>query len=193
MLPRGEIWKNLLATLEIALFMRQGPARFGHSFDEMLRSWLIIFITMPVGFVCVAFMAPTNPVLADLPVTLNCFLFFVQALVSTGLAFLVIWMFTRQYKKTEYFLTTITALNWIGVIPTLLYFPLVIGLVSGHLTWDETRVVTIFFAFYGLLYTAFTITHVMRIPWQMGGFLTIVAFAINETTLDAMYWTAEKL
>ena len=46
---------------------------------------------------------------------------------------------------------------------------------------------------YTYAFTGFMAAYVLRIPWELAGFIVFLGMCINDTTLDILYWVGDKL
>lgn len=185
--------KNALGCLEIALFMEKGVERFSGSVQGCLRSFLVMFAIMPLTYLALYLKHPQDQQISYLSFELVAFMFFLKAILVLVLGLTVLYGFARYYNHEELLLRTITANNWITIVPTLLFMPLLYGMAIGEHSWEEIYPLTVVIAIYSYAMTAFLFTHALRIPWEMAGFLTICGLAINETSFDLLYYVAESL
>ena len=188
-----ELKRNALATLETALLMKQGPERFGTTLDEMLRSFWIFALTIPFTLYAISLIHPTRNEIADLSYGFVASLFLVKMLIVAVLSILLSYGFARHYERMAYFCSCITAMNWTGLIGTVLFLPSIIMVTMGIYTWDQVYPYLIFLTMYSYVCTGFVFTYTMRIPWEMGGFLAVCILAINQTSIDLLYWIAGQL
>lgn len=188
MFPRGEIKRNLLATLEIAMFMRQGPERFGEDFREMLRSWALFAIFLPMTFLSLYYLQPEDPAFSKISYGFLAFLVLIKIIITTAAYVAIIYGIARQYDRKQYFYVTITALNWAAIITSLMLMPGILGVALDHYQWPELTNYHIFLAIYGYALGAFTMTFTMRIPWEMATFLSIISMALDQSSLQFMKW-----
>ena len=86
---KDEIKTNLLATLEMALLMPQGPARFDNSMSAMFRSFWLVILVMPFTYYAISLMQPTTPQIAELSFMLVAFMFTVKIAIATVLTILI--------------------------------------------------------------------------------------------------------
>ncbi len=190
---QGEIKTNLLATLEMALLMPQGPARFTNDMGAMFRSFWLVVLVMPFTYYAISLMQPATPQIAELSFMLVAFMFTVKIAIATVLTILISYGFAKHYERLEFFCATISALNWSGLINTVLFLPAVLMVGFGNFVWDDVYGYLVFLMLYGYLVTGFILTYTMRIPWELGGFLAICFMAVNQTSIDVMYWIASQL
>lgn len=190
---KGEIKTNLLATLEMALLMPQGPARFTNNLGAMFRSFWVMVAVMPFTYYAISLMQPATPQIAELSYILVAFMFTMKILVATVLTIMISYGFAKHYERLDRFCAAITALNWSGLINTLLFLPAVLMVGSGAYIWDDIYGYLVFLMLYGYIITGFVLTYTMRIPWELGGFLAICFMAVNQTSIDLMYWIASHL
>lgn len=180
-----------MGALELALFMPQAVERFGSDFQSMLKSFLVPLAMMPLTYIGLYLSHHEQPEIAHLPYSQVVVLFLIKAIVVMGLSFAIIYAFAKFYDKKDYFFRTITAGNWSGIIPTLLFLPILVSMWSGYHSWDEAYPIAVVFAVYTYVISAFLLTHCLKIPWEMGGFLAICLLAVNETAYDVLYWFAD--
>ena len=181
---------SIIGALELALFMKQGAQRFYGDINAMWRSFIIAFALMPLSFYMLYLSQPDRPEIAGIETSQMFTLFFVKGLVTMALNLGVIYIFARAYDRLDKFYLTITAANWSSIFPTLLFLPVMASYALGWYSWDDIYGISIVFAIYGYFIAGFMLTHCLRIPWEMAGFLTIVLLAINETGFDIIYWIA---
>jgi hypothetical protein len=188
-----EIKKNLLATLETALFMAQGPKRFGSSMGEMLRSWAVLAVVILISLASIYYIIPMEPRLQGLSFATICALFILQGIVGIILVLAIFYTFTGAYDRRQYFFPFITASNWTGLIMVTFHTLIIAGFVYGRFEWNEVQALSVVASIYGYVNIGFALTYVLHIPWQLGGFLAICNLAVNETCMHAMYWLAAQL
>lgn len=193
MWERKELKTNLLGTLEMALLMPQGVKRFNNDMSAMFRSFWLIPIVMPFTLYAIHLMQPNVEQIASLSYGFVAVMFTFKILVVTVLTLLLGYGFAKHYERMEHFCLTVTALNWSGLINTLLFLPAVVMVGSGAYAWDDIYAYLVFLSLYGYLITGFIMTYSFRIPWELGGCLAICFMAINQTSLDIMYWIASML
>lgn len=181
---------SILGALELALFMKQGAQRFYGDINAMWRSFIIPFALMPLTFYMLYLSQPERPEIAGLGTSEMFGLFFAKGLLALVLCLGVIYVFAKAYDRLDKFYLTITAANWSSIFPTLLFIPVMATYALGWYSWDDIYGISIVFSIYTYCITGFMLTHCLRIPWEMAGFLTIVLLAINETGFDILYWVA---
>lgn len=190
-ISKQEYSKNpLLGAVETAIFMPQFTERFGNDFQSMLKSFLVPLIMMPLTYIGLYLSHHEQPEIAHLPYSQVASMFFIKSLFVMGLSFLIIYGFAKVYERLDNFYLTITAGNWSGVFPTLLFLPVLCSMWMGVHSWEEAYPISIVFAIYGYAVAAFVLTRGLNIPWEMGGFLAICLLAVNETAFDILYWFA---
>lgn len=171
-----EIKKNLLGCFEIFLFMRKGVERFGSSKLSAIKSFAVPLALTPLLLLSILAVQKQTPINILIGISTG-------HLVITTLLFLgFVYLFTKQYNRQEHFWRFITITNWINIFSVILLIPLVIGYFSGTpMAVFESYI--IFKAILAYVYTAFVITICFKIPWELGGFISIVGIAISEHTL----------
>lgn len=187
----SECKRNLLGSLEVALFMRMGRDRFGDSTGEAIRSFAVPILLFPLT-VATVMMYPEAGIENGSANT-------IALLYSLRLAF--IWLFffgsvyliTKEIDRKQYFCRFVTVSNWITVPSTLVFLPVAYMLLSGTHTWDELYPFMVCIILYTYAYTAFMATYVLRVPWELSGFIVFVGMAISNSTMDIMSWFGDML
>ena len=180
----------LLGALELALFMKQSVERFHLDMNAMWRSFLVPIALTPLTFLMLYLSHHERPEISNLTYSEVAGLFFVKGLVGLALSLLILYGFAKAYDRLDRFYLTITAANWSSIIPTALFLPIMITYALGWYTWDDIYGISVILALYTYAITGFLLTYTFKIPWEMGGFLTVVLLAINETGFDIIYWLA---
>lgn len=179
-----------LGALELGLFMKQGIGRFSPDFQTMLKSFLIPLALLPLSFVALYYSQGQRPEIASIPYEYLAFLFIGKFVLCTALGLVLLYAFAKYYDRLDSFFLAVSAGNWAGLVPTALFLPALFSMMMGWHSWEDIYPVMIVFSIYGYALSAFIITHALRIPWEMGGFLAICGMAINETGFDVVFWLA---
>ncbi len=177
MFTREELKKNLIGCFEIALFMPAGVDRYSPSKSAALRSFLVPALFIPLVAWVWILRSDAEP--ASLIVAVH-----LTRMVLTMAIFLgVVYLFARQYERHEHFFRFVTASNWHEVIGVILVLPVLFALLMGADIgpWENYAV---FIQLFGYVYVGFIATHVLRIPWELGGFLAVVSLAVGQQLLD---------
>ena len=148
MWERKELKTNLLGTLEMALLMPQGVKRFNNDMSAMFRSFWLIPIVMPFTLYAIHLMQPNVEQIANLSYGFVAVMFTFKILVVTVLTLLLGYGFAKHYERMEHFCLTVTALNWSGLINTVLFLPAVVMVGSGAYAWDDIYAYLVFLSLY---------------------------------------------
>ena len=183
---KDEIKRNLLGGLEIALLMPSGAKRFGNSYDEAIRSFIIPILLFPLSLAALYF-APA-PEIQGTSVNTVTLLFSLRLAFSWALFFGIIYWLMRHVDHLENFYRFIIATNWLSVPATVVFVPVAWMLLSGAFTWEELYPFIMFLVFYTYAFTAFMAIHVLIIPWELAGFIAFIAMTVDDSTLDIVKW-----
>lgn len=189
----NEIKNAVIGCIDIALFMPRGVERFNDGWAPLLRSLIIPLALMPLTYVNLSYMQEAVPELADLSYTTVALLFAAKGLCTLAVTLGIMIIFAKTYDKMDYLLRTITISNWMSVFLTILYLPILVTVITTDHSWLDMYQFDILHAVYGYILIAFVLTHAMKIPWEMAGFLAIVGIAIQHTSLDVVLWAAQAL
>ncbi len=191
MFPKGEIKRNLLGCLEIALLMRKGRDRFGNNYDEALRSFIVPILLSPL--VLLVIMLYPAPDISDVSRSALALIYALRMFAVTTLFLGAVWWIVGELDRREHFLQFVTASNWLSVPATVAILPVLYLVFNGHYTWDELYPFTCVLVGYSYLFTGFMAAYVLRIPMELAGFITFLSYAVNTHTLDIMNWIGRNL
>jgi hypothetical protein len=189
--PPGEIKRNLLGCLEITLLMRQGRTRFGDSYEEAIRSFIIPILVSPLALLVI--MLYPSPEISEVSRGTLALMYALRMAAVTALFLGAVWWIVREIDRREYFLQFVIAMNWLSIPATLMIVPTLFLVFNGHYTWDELYPFTCLLMGYSYLFTAFMAAYVLRIPLELAGFITFISYAVNTHTIDIMNWIGANI
>jgi hypothetical protein len=191
MFTREEIRRNLLGCLEVALFMPIARQRFGNSYDEAVRSFIIPILLFPLSLAAV-YLFPADYMNGAAPNTIA--LLYTLRMVSTWALFIAaVYLIVQQIDRRELFYKFIIANNWLNVPATAVFVPVGWMLMSGMYSWQELYPFMVCLMLYTYAFTAFMVAYVLRVPWELAGFITFVGICINDNTAQIMQWITDRL
>lgn len=188
MFESGEIRQNLLGSLEIALFMRSGAKRFADNIGAVKKSFIIPALALPLTLAMVLSAHPEALTgnITNILITI----YSLRLVAYLGLFLGLVYVMAKKMDKLESFYRFVTANNWLMLPSVLLLAWPIIGMMIGHYEWAQIQPLVILTTLYSCACTAFVITHIMRIPWELAGFAAISGLAIHQTSLDVLKWAA---
>lgn len=185
---KSEVKNNLKGIFEIALFMPSGFERVEVSLQKMLRSFIWPLIIMPIALFTTVMLADEGHPYSFLLIAHS-----LRMLIAFGLSLFVIIVFCRHYERMEHLYQYITTANWFEVALFVLVLPIFLLLTTGMFTVDQLSNFALFVTLVSYVYTGFIITHTLRVPWEMGGFLAIAFMMISETGYDVLEFVQSQL
>ena len=186
--PRpGYIQRNLLACLETALFMPNGPERFSVSRAAMKRSFLIPFLVLPFSILTMIAAHP-DPQLSQTSMYALAIMYGLRTVLYLGGFYALMYGMSRHLKKEESFTRMVTANNWLVLPVAIMMLPLSLSFMNGFHSWQDIYPMMVFLTLYSYAYTAFMAAHVMRIPLELAVFVSICSMAIHQSSLDLIKW-----
>lgn len=191
MFSKEELKRNTLGCFETALFMPKGAKRFGTTYEEALRSFLIPAFLFPLTLLGVYFF-PT-PELEAIPKNTLALLFSTRMVLSWVMFFGLIQWILRRIDRMDHFYRFVIATNWLALPATVVFAPVVWLLFSGTYTWDEIYPFIMFITFYSYAFTAYMAVYALIIPWELAAFITIIAMTIDDGTMDVVRWIGNIL
>jgi hypothetical protein len=189
MFHKGEIRHNLLGCLETALFMRSGTNRFRADKESMKRSFLVPLLALPFTFLIVLTAHPESDITQGTKQILL-MIYSLRLFIYLGAFLSLVYFMARSTDRLESFYRFVTAHNWLVVPVTVLMLPIVIGFLNGHYSWEEIRPLLVFLTLYSYAYTAFMVSQVLRMPWELATCVAICGMAIHQGSLDMLKWAA---
>ena len=186
MFSKAEIKNNLLGTLEVALLMPAGPKRFGNSYDEAVRSFIIPILFFPLTLLAL-YLYPYPEMAAASKNTLT-LLFSLRLAFSWLMFFGIIYWLMKRVDHLDHFYRFVVGTNWLAVPATVIFLPVAIMLMSGAFSWDELYPFMKFLLFYTYAFTAFLAIHALIIPWELAGFIAFLAITVDDSTMNVVKW-----
>lgn len=191
MFTKEELKRNLLGSLEVALFMPIARQRFGNSYDEAVRSFIVPILLFPLTLAAV-YLFPQHDA-DNVSANTLAMLYSLRMAASWALFITAVYMIVREIDRRDLFYKFIIANNWITVPATAVFIPVAFMLLSGRYTWDELYPFMMCLMLYSYAFTAFMVAYILRVPWELAGFITFMGVTINNDTLDLVRWITERL
>lgn len=186
-----EIIKNLQGCLEVALLMPQARKRFSDDQKSALRSFIIPLLFFPVTLLAV-YLYPANAIAGQSANVI--FLLYSLRLTATWALFLgAVYLIVREVDRKQYFYQFVTAVNWLTIPSMALLAPVAWLVISGAYTPQEIYPFASCLIAYSYFFTAFMASYVLRVPWELAGFITMVSMVVNNSTLDVVHWVGSVL
>ena len=188
---KEEVKRNLLGSLEVALFMPEARSRFGTGAEEAIRSFLIPTLLLPITLLLV-YTFP-KPGLADASANAIAILYSLRMVLTWGLFLGSVYWLAKNVNRREYFCQFVIAVNWLAIPATLAYVPAILLLASGAYSWQELYPFTVSLTLYGYAFTAFMAAYVLRVPWELAGFIAVIGLIVDDYTSDLISFVSDKL
>src|SRR5690348_6747391 len=127
---RDEIKRNLLGSLEAALFLPALKERFGNSPREAFISFLIPILMFPLT-IPIIMLDPLKG-LADNSMNVVVMFYLLHTVLGWVLFFSCLYWILLRMKRHDYFFQFVIANNWLTVPTTLVFMPVIMLLVAQH-------------------------------------------------------------
>lgn len=180
-----KVSKNIIGTLDVALFMPRSENRFSDDKQAFKASFIIPLALLPLTMITVLAAHPSEalaPGSAEVLMTIYGLRFFISLAMFLG----VVYFMAKTMDREDAFYRFGTANNWLSIPAVVLALPLIVMFLNGHYTWAEIYPFMVVITLYSYAYTAFMASRVLRLPIEMGGFVAIIGMAINQTSLDVI-------
>ena len=181
--------QNLLASLEIALFLKKGATRFSSDQKSLKRSFLIPIMLLPLTLITVFYAHPSGQ-LADGATQILAIIYTLRLFVYLGLYLGFVYFMAKTLDKTSEFKRFVTANNWLTLPAAAAMLPLLGLFLNGSHSWAEIYPMMVMVTLYGYAYSGFMVAHIMRIPYELACFIAIAGMAIHQSSLSAIKWAA---
>jgi len=180
---------NALGALEIALFLKKGSTRFTSDTKSLKRSFLIPILLLPLTLITV-FYAHPHGALASEATQILAIIYTLRLFVYMALYLGFVYFMAKTLDKTEQFKKFATANNWLTLPAAAAILPLLYLFLNGAAGWAEIYPMMVVVTLYSYAYSGFMIAHIMRIPYELAGFIAIAGMAIHQSSLTGLKWAA---
>lgn len=184
--------RNLLGSLEIALFMQSGAGRFCATRAAMMKSFAIPALLLPVTLAAV-FTAHPDGALSAASMQILALIYALRVFVYLGLFLGLVYLMTDKLARKDAFYRFAVANNWLAIPAAVLSAPLLLMYWSGAHPWSEIYPLMVAVTLYSYACTAFMATFVLRIPAELACFIALSGIAIHQTSLAALKWAAVQV
>lgn len=188
---KEETRRNLLGCLEVVLFMPEARNRFGKNADEAIRSFLIPTLLLPATLLMLCLFP--HPELANSSVNAVAILYSLRMIATWALFLGSVYWVAKTINRKEYFCQFVIATNWLTIPATLVYIPAAWLLLGGVCSWEELYPFTVSLTIYTYVFTAFMAAYVLRVPWELAGFIAAISFIVDDYTSDLVTFVSDKL
>ncbi len=183
MFTKEEIKENLVGCFEVLLFMKSGIDRFKNiARKDAIKSFAVPVVMLPI-VMAVQVMTSKEGYTIPYIITVH----FIRMFASFGLYLGLVYYISKLLEKQQYFSNFVVVANWWNIIGLIMVLPIVFYVFQG---FDVTGIenYAIFISVMGYVYMGFILTHTLRIPWEMGGFIAISGLAVDETIWDIIIY-----
>lgn len=181
--------QNLLGSMEIALFMKAGIKRFNKNPADLKKSFLIPVLLLPLTIFTVLATHPEQN-LDMTSIQLLTLIYSARLFVYLGAFLAFSYLIAQTMDRLEEFKTFVTANNWLTIpIAALTLIPLGLYL-NGAAPYENIYPLIVMITLYSFTCVAFMATYIMRIPYEMAGFIAITGLLIHHNALDFLKWAA---
>jgi len=184
---RGKALKqHLLGTLEIALFMPHAKDRFSSNEQEAWKSFIIPILLFPLSIIAIQIL-PKTTFDADSANALSLMLS-LRIAFSWLLFFGAVYWIAKHCDRLNHFSKFVVASNWLTIPATLAYLPVAWCLLSGTHSWEELYPFMMCVTGYTYLMLAYMAAVILKMPFELGGFIVMLNIMINNSTEEITYW-----
>lgn len=191
---KGEVRRNLLGCLEIALFMPAGATRFSPSPEALKKSFIVPVVLLPLSVATVLTAHPAAGELGGGSAQILAVIYALRLFVYLGLYLGLVYMMAQKMDRIEGFYRFATANNWLVLPVAALMLPLSLSFMAGNHSFAEIYPLMVFITLYSYACTAFMAAHTLKIPMELACFVAIAGMAIHQTSLHVLkFMTAGAL
>ena len=185
----NSIRQNALAALETALFIKKGATRFSSNSKSLKQSFLIPVLLLPMTLITVFYAHPDGQ-LAGEATQILAIIYTLRLFAYLGIYLGFVYFMAKTLDKTAEFKRFATANNWLTLPAAVAMLPLLYLFLNGSHSWTEIYPMMVIVTLYSYAYSGFMVAHIMRIPYELAGFIAIAGMAIHQTSLTALKWAA---
>ena len=177
MFTKSEIKENLLGCFEIAIFMRRGVVRFRDTKVTAVKSLVIPLVLTPIVVILMVMVSQDFATEVLIPLHVG------RIILTMMITWAIVYLLSKHFNRDQYFWRFVTISCWVDIIGFLLLLPIVIGVMTGY-EFSVFESYALFSGIVGYVYAAFIATHVLKLPWELGGFVAIVSMGVSENMID---------
>lgn len=182
-----EFKRCIMGALEVACFLKQGTQRFGQTIQEVIRSFSIFLLAVPLDFIAISLLRETEPAMQKVPLLVLFFIGLQRIVMLVFIKLVVIFTYCNINNKKDRFTAYVSGANWIDLLPLLIITPLLLmGLVGMH-PIAETEPLHIIFYLYSLFVYGFFLAHVLDIRWHVAALFTFFFHLVGVATQDMIF------
>lgn len=159
-------------------------SRFGSDYNEALRSFIVPILFFPLTLLIVY--AYPSPGLKEASANTVALLYSLRMAICWGLFLGAVYFLTCEIGKKEHFCQFVIASNWLAVPASVIFMPVMWCVMTGTHTWEELYPFTLCLMFYSYGFTAYMAAWILRIPMELAGFIAVIAFIINDYSIDVL-------
>lgn len=188
---KKEIKRNLLGSLEVALFMPSIEKRFGADYEEALRSFYVPLFMFPFALLGLYLFFPVDSF--DASENTLTMLYSLRYAGAIGMFLALVYFIAINIDRREHFIQFVIAYNWVAIPSTMLLLPVLILVYSGAYSAGDVLPFLVCTMIYSYAFTAFLAMRIFRLPWEMGMFFAFISLAINNGSFQLMDWVAQMI
>ena len=189
---KKEIGRNLLGSLEAALFMPFIEKRFGNDYDEALRSFYIPLFLFPFALLGLFLFSPLYASASTSENTIT-MLYSLRYAGSIGIFLALVYLIAVNIDRKEHFCQFVIAYNWLAVPSTVIILPILGLIYAGSYTPAQLLPFLVCMMIYSYAFTAFIAMRIFRIPMELGLFVAFISMAVNNGSHKVLDWVAQLI
>ncbi len=191
MFTTKEIKTNLLGALECALFMPVARTRFGKSYEEALRSFMVPSVLFPLSLLIVYLYPEAG--LTQASANKLALLYSLRLAVSWVLFLGSVYWLLKKVDREEHFSQFVVASNWLAVPATIVILPVLWMVMTGGYSGEQIQPFMTCVMLYTYGFTAFMACYVLRVPMELAAFINVISFMINDYTGNVVHYVGSVL
>lgn len=189
---KGDLSRNFLGSVETAIFMKSGAGRFTQNNSSMKKSFIVPILALLPATLVMVFSAYPEGALSDGARAILALVYGARLVVYLAVFPALVYLLAKAVDRLDGFSRFVTAHNWLALPLGLLILPLAYMMADGSHSWAEIQPMLSMAMIYFSVYVAFMATYVMRMPWELAGFVAITGIAVHQTSLDILKWVAAE-
>lgn len=186
-----EIKRNLQGCLDVALFMPQARDRFGNSAEEALRSFVVPILLFPLTLLMIY--ASHGQFLSHASENTIALLYSLRLALSWALFLGSVYWLLKRVDRHKHFCQFVVASNWLSLPATIVFIPVLWMVLDGSHSWAQLYPLMACLTIYTCCFTAFMAARILRIPWELAGFISLIGLYINDNTMNIAHWVGTVL
>jgi len=170
--------------IELGCFMPHAIKKFGHSHEEVIRSFMIYGLFLPIEYISIALLRNITPSMQDSTLDHLFHLGTMRIIFMQIIILFTLYVYCKINHKLSLLGQSISALNWGNLLPNLFITPLVLFVLFGFHNMTDLSYIGMMFQIYYICLQSFIITTALQLRWPAGTALALLFYFFDTISIS---------